>query len=252
MRHASRKKLTTLGFFVIPRTTKDTGMNKKEQFIHVDEKGNKYYHSDREMQKLHREDGPAVEYADGDKEWWVNDKRHREDGPAIECADGGKEWWINDKRLTEEEFNARNRRENFKPQHLTPMKKEQFIHIDTNGNKFYYSDREMKIRHREDGPAIEWSDGDKEWWINDKLHREDGPAIEYADGGKEWWINDKLHREDGPAVEYSNGTKAWYINGKRLTEEEFNARMNPADVELTLDEIAEKFGVSVDKLKIKK
>jgi hypothetical protein len=63
-------------------------------------------------------------------------------------------------------------------------------------------------------------------------------------------INGKCHREDGPAVEYTNGSKAWYINGKRLTEEEFNTRMNP--VELTLDEIAEKFGVSVDKLKIKK
>ena len=33
---------------------------------------------------LHREDGPAVEYADGDKYWYLNDKRHREDGPAVE------------------------------------------------------------------------------------------------------------------------------------------------------------------------
>jgi hypothetical protein len=38
--------------------------------------------------KLHREDGPAVEYANGDKDWYLNDKRHREDGPAIEYADG--------------------------------------------------------------------------------------------------------------------------------------------------------------------
>ena len=69
------------------------------------------------------------------------------------------------------------------------------------------------------------------------------------------YYNDKamtvLHREDGPAVEYADGShKAWYINDKRLTEEEFNLRMSP--IELTLDEIAEKFGVSVDKLKIKK
>jgi hypothetical protein len=105
--------------------------------------------------------------------------------------------------------------------------KERFIHINKYGTKYYYSDREMEIHHREDGPAIE-----------------------YADGGKVWYVNDKCHREDGPAVEYANGYKAWYINDKRLTEEEFNTRMNP--VELTLDEIAEKFGVSVDKLKIKK
>jgi len=39
------------------------------------------------------------------------------------------------------------------------------------------------------------------------LHREDGPAIEWADGSKEWWINEKLHREDGPAIEWADGTK---------------------------------------------
>ena len=40
---------------------------------------------------------------------WYNEQgqRHREDGPAIEWADGAKEWHINDKRLTEAEFNAR-------------------------------------------------------------------------------------------------------------------------------------------------
>ena len=151
--------------------------------------------------------------------------------------------------------------------------KEQFIHIDEHGAKRHYSDREMKILDREDGPAIEdaagykawyingklhrengpaneYANGGKEWYINGKLHREDGPANEYADGSKSWYINDKRHREDGPAVEYVNGCKSWCIDGKRLTEEEFNARMNP--VELTLEEIAEKFGVPVDKLKIKK
>lgn len=32
--------------------------------------------------------------------------------------------------------------------------------------------------------------GTKIWKLNGKLHREDGPAIEWADGRKEWWIND--------------------------------------------------------------
>ena len=107
------------------------------------------------------------------------------------------------------------------------MQKEQFIYIDRYGSKHYYSDREMTILHREDGPAVEWAGVDKAWYLNGKRHREDGPAIEWA-----------------------NGSKCWYLNGEKLTEEEFNARMNP--VELTLDEIAAKFGVSVDQLKIKK
>ena len=130
-------------------------------------------------------------------------------------------------------------------------KKEQFIHIDEYGTKRHYSDREMNILHREDGHAVEYANGFKEWYINDERHREDGPAVEYANGYKEWYINGKLHREDGPAIEYANGHKEWFINGERLTEEEFNTRMNPV-TELTLEEIADKFGVSVDKLKIKK
>jgi hypothetical protein len=30
----------------------------------------------------------------------------------------------------------------------------------------------------------------KHWWLNGLLHREDGPAVEYADGTKYWYIND--------------------------------------------------------------
>ena len=48
--------------------------------------------------KFHREDGPACEWAHGDKEWFINGKRHREDGPAIEHANGDKEWFISGKR----------------------------------------------------------------------------------------------------------------------------------------------------------
>ena len=62
------------------------------------------------------------------------------------------------------------------------------------------------------------------WYINGKMHREDGPAIEYSDGYKAWFVNGKLHREDGPAIEDSNDDKAWYINGVELTEADFNNR----------------------------
>ena len=57
---------------------------------------------------------------------------------------------------------------------------------------------------------------------NGKLHREDGPAVEYIDGDKKWYLNGKLHREDGPAVEDTDGNKEWWLNGKELTEGEFN------------------------------
>ena len=71
--------------------------------------------------KRHREDGPAVERANGDKEWWLNGKLHREDGPAAEWANGDKEWWLNGKR------------------------------------------------HREDGPAVECANGNKAWLLNNEI-----------------------------------------------------------------------------------
>ena len=63
-------------------------------------------------------------------------------------------------------------------------------------------------------------------WHNEsnELHRENGPAIEWANGRKEYYINGELHREDGPAIEYASGDKSYYINGKKLYEEEFNNR----------------------------
>jgi hypothetical protein len=65
---------------------------------------------------LHRLNGPAIVWADGTEEWWVNGRHHRDDGPAIignesrrwcqdgkfhrldgpaiEWADGTEEWWV--------------------------------------------------------------------------------------------------------------------------------------------------------------
>ncbi len=62
--------------------------------------GDKYWYLNDE---LHREDGPAVEWADGDKAWYLKGKRHREDGPAIEFASGTKSWYLNGEEVTEEE-----------------------------------------------------------------------------------------------------------------------------------------------------
>ena len=62
--------------------------------------------------------------------------------------------------------------------------------------------------------------GNRGWWLNGKRHREDGPAIEYADGDRYWFLNGKLHREDGPAIEHSNGSREWWLNGKWMSEEQ--------------------------------
>lgn len=44
--------------------------------------------------RFHREDGPALTYANGDQEWFIHGNHHREDGPAIIWGET-KEWWVN-------------------------------------------------------------------------------------------------------------------------------------------------------------
>ena len=39
-----------------------------------------------------------------DKHWFKNGLYHREDGPAIECADGSKIWYLNDKFYSEQDY----------------------------------------------------------------------------------------------------------------------------------------------------
>ena len=65
----------------------------------IDCNGDKFWFQKGEF---HREDGPAIECADGYKEWYHNGELHREDGPAREFPDGRKEWWIEDRLVTEE------------------------------------------------------------------------------------------------------------------------------------------------------
>jgi antitoxin component YwqK of YwqJK toxin-antitoxin module len=91
----------------------------------------------------HREDGPAIEWADGTKSWYRNGELHREDGPAVEWADGTKIWYRNGQCHREDgpaiEY--------------------------ANGTKIWYRNGQC---HREDGPAVECADGTKEWWLNGK------------------------------------------------------------------------------------
>ena len=90
--------------------------------------------------------------------------------------------------------------------------------------------------------------GNIEWRQNNKRHRLDGPAREYANGDKLWYKNGERHRLDGPAVELANGDKEWHIEGRKLTEEEFNNRNN---IEVTIEDIAKAMNIDVKKLRIK-
>jgi len=119
---------------------------------------------------LHREDGPAWTHPKGTEMWFLNGKKHRAGGPAESNADGTMEWY------------------------------------------------QSGVLHRADGPAVEHPDGSKEWRFYGHLHREDGPAVEKItpEGIRcEWHIDGRLQREDGPAIVEPDGTEEWYYYGGR-------------------------------------
>ena len=65
--------------------------------------GSKYWRLNND--KLHREDGAAIEYAYGDKSWYINGKLHREDGPAMEWDQGRRlGWFLNGKQYKEKDY----------------------------------------------------------------------------------------------------------------------------------------------------
>jgi len=71
------------------------------------------------------------------------------------------------------------------------LKAKEYIKVDKYLNaKYYYKDPAMTILHREDGPAVEYITGDKQWYRNGVHHRMDGPAKDYVKGFKAWYVND--------------------------------------------------------------
>lgn len=110
---------------------------------------------------LHRENGPALIYPNGDYAWFLKGKRHRLGGPAIQKKDL-EQWFLNGKC------------------------------------------------HREDGPAFiqydhftyGYNGGFKLWYNHGGLHRVDGPARVFSNGSRDWVLNDnELSKEDTKIVE---------------------------------------------------
>ena len=70
----------------------------------VKKDGNTWYFN--KNSELHRINGPAVIWANGDKFWCQHNKYHRLDGPATIYRFGARAWYIDDKEYTEAQFNA--------------------------------------------------------------------------------------------------------------------------------------------------
>ena len=53
---------------------------------------------------VHNPYGPAIIYANGMKDYWIEGKLHRLDGVARTYANGEGSYYINNKRLSKEDF----------------------------------------------------------------------------------------------------------------------------------------------------
>jgi hypothetical protein len=97
----------------------------------TDSLGNIRYYND--LNQYHREDGPAVEDADGTKCWYRNDQRHREDGPAIEDADEAKYWYRNGQLHREDgpacEYADGDKRWYFRGKHIDCKTNKEFLQL---------------------------------------------------------------------------------------------------------------------------
>lgn len=61
------------------------------------------------------------------------------------------------------------------------------VYIDWRGSKIRVID---EMLHGTNGkPAVEHVDGTTLWYVKGELHRIDGPAVEYPDGEVEFWFN---------------------------------------------------------------
>ncbi len=186
--------------------------------------------------RLHREDGPAIEFAGtalrlrlpfGDLRlagpadlWFRRGRLHREGEPAVRDAKGSA-LWFTDGRVHREGGPA-------------------VEDVDDEGTNLWWF-REG-THHRDDGPAFvhdglgtEWSAPESDlalagkteiWVLEGKLHRDGGPAVTDSEGSQRWYRQGKLHREDGPAIindpaataGVDEPAEAWYLNGRPVAD----------------------------------
>lgn len=70
---------------------------------------------------------------------------------------------------------------------MTRKRPESTKKVSKNARVAYWQDSDGRF-HRRNGPAVQWDDGEKVWYIHGQFHRENGPAIEQSDGRTEYYL----------------------------------------------------------------
>jgi len=202
--------------------------------LNINEFGSKFYYLNN---KLHREDGPAIETSHGDKEWFLNGERHRLDGPARICSNGTKFWYQNGllHRIDGPalEFNC--------------------------GTRFWYQNDEL---HRLDGPAKEYAGGYKQWFIEGKeLTEEEFRRLEFKEAqNKSCELTTVIEQPKGYHIK--NIKKGILGQSSKIQEEleelidaedqgnKIMAQVELSDLYGALEAVAESYNITMEDLKI--
>lgn len=104
--------------------------------------------------------------------------------------------------------------------------KQTFVHPERIEYRLPDADDGAIIRHNDIGPAVTTQYGYTAYYVNGKRHRIGGPAIE-LDGFQAYYQDGLPHRSNGPAKIFSDGTKQWFFFGEKLSEADFNKKVNP-------------------------
>lgn len=167
---------------------------------------------------------------DGTKSWYLNGNLHREDGPAIEWGDGDKWWYIdglyrgnNKCSFTFYQPTDSLGKDKTNVTHVVPHGKypkvkiytlndgfggayEQYIIPGMEGCINSYIQRPYgkhnipalytgEILYIEQIPLAIGGNSIKCWYKDGNYHREDGPAVEYSDGDKHWWFENRFIKQ---------------------------------------------------------
>jgi hypothetical protein len=77
----------------------------------------------------------------------------------------------------------------------------------------YFNTKDLFFYHRVNDPAVIYSNGTREWYVNNFLFNFKKPSVIYSNGDCEYWHFGMRHRDDGPAVIIGN-KQYWYSYGK--------------------------------------
>lgn len=74
--------------------------------------------------------------------------------------------------------------------------KEKKTNSSTASYKSCTRDHSGRLHSYDDKPAIVYTHDTKVWYKYGKIHREDGPAIEWVNGDMQFYLNNKCYRFD--------------------------------------------------------